>query len=51
MAGKEEADAVVIGSGLGGLSCAGLLARYGKDVIVLESHDLPSGAAHSANSV
>lgn len=38
---------MVIGSGLGGLCCAGLLARYGKDVLVLESHDLPGGAAHS----
>ncbi|KAK9069633.1 hypothetical protein SSX86_011537 [Deinandra increscens subsp. villosa] len=45
--GKAEADVVVIGSGLGGLCCAGLLARYGKDVMVLESHDLPGGAAHS----
>nr|KAJ0196860.1 hypothetical protein LSAT_V11C700371670 [Lactuca sativa] len=45
--GKPEADVVVIGSGLGGLCCAGLLARYGKDVIVLESHDQPGGAAHS----
>ncbi|GJV60186.1 prolycopene isomerase, chloroplastic [Tanacetum coccineum] len=45
--GKPEADVVVIGSGLGGLCCAGLLARYGKDVLVLESHDLPGGAAHS----
>lgn len=47
--GKAEADVVVIGSGLGGLCCAGLLARYGKDVLVLESHDLPGGAAHSFN--
>lgn len=38
---------VVIGSGLGGLCCAGLLARYGQDVLVLESHDRPGGAAHS----
>lgn len=38
---------MVIGSGLGGLCCAGLLARYGQDVLVLESHDLPGGAAHS----
>lgn len=46
-AGKLEADVVVIGSGIGGLCCAGLLARYEKDVLVLESHDQPGGAAHS----
>uniref|UniRef100_A0A2P2MQW1 Amine oxidase domain-containing protein n=1 Tax=Rhizophora mucronata TaxID=61149 RepID=A0A2P2MQW1_RHIMU len=45
--GKPEADVIVIGSGIGGLCCAGLLARYQQDVIVLESHDLPGGAAHS----
>lgn len=45
--GKPEADVVVIGSGIGGLCCAGLLARYQQDVIVLESHDIPGGAAHS----
>lgn len=45
--GKPEADVVVIGSGIGGLCCAGLLARYGQDVLVLESHDVPGGAAHS----
>ncbi|XP_028555579.1 prolycopene isomerase, chloroplastic isoform X3 [Dendrobium catenatum] len=45
--GKLEADVVVIGSGIGGLCCAGLLAKYNQDVIVLESHDVPGGAAHS----
>ncbi|GLT74700.1 hypothetical protein SLA2020_464830 [Shorea laevis] len=45
--GKPEADVVVIGSGIGGLCCAGLLARYQQDVLVLESHDQPGGAAHA----
>lgn len=45
--GKPEADVVVIGSGIAGLCCASLLARYEQDVLVLESHDLPGGAAHS----
>jgi len=43
----EEADVVIIGSGLAGLSCGALLSYYGKNVVVLESHDAPGGAAHS----
>lgn len=46
-AARSEADVVVIGSGIGGLCCAGLLARYEQDVLVLESHDQPGGAAHA----
>jgi carotene isomerase len=41
-----QADGVVIGSGLGGLVAAALLARYGQRVIVCESHTIPGGAAH-----
>lgn len=41
-----ETDIVVIGSGIGGLSCAALLARYGFNVIVCESHSIAGGAAH-----
>ncbi len=44
---SHETDYVVIGSGIGGLCCAALLARYGYAVTVLESHYLPGGAAHS----
>lgn len=43
----RDADVIVIGSGLGGLTAAALLARYGKQVIVCESHTIPGGAAHS----
>ena len=40
-------DIIVIGSGIGGLSCAAMLSRYGLDVTVCESHSIPGGAAHS----
>ena len=46
-AASGEPDVVVIGSGIGGLCCAALLARYGMSVTVLESHDVPGGAAHA----
>jgi phytoene dehydrogenase-like protein len=42
-----ETDVVVIGSGIGGLSCAALLAHYGFEVLVCESHGIPGGAAHA----
>jgi carotene isomerase len=40
-------DVIVIGSGIGGLVAAGLLARYGRRVLVCESHAIAGGAAHS----
>lgn len=43
----RSCDVIVIGSGIGGLTAAALLARYGKRVIVCESHTIPGGAAHS----
>ena len=36
-------DAIVIGSGIGGLSAGALLARYGKSVLVCEAHTIPGG--------
>ncbi|MGF1482493.1 MAG: phytoene desaturase family protein [Cyanophyceae cyanobacterium] len=42
-----KTDVVIIGSGIGGLSCGALLARYGFDVTVCESYTRPGGAAHA----
>ena len=47
MTNSESVDVVVIGSGIGGLSCAALLAKYGYRVTVCESHSIAGGAAHS----
>ncbi len=41
-----ETDVVVIGSGIGGLTCAAFLARSGLAVTVCESHVTAGGAAH-----
>ncbi len=43
----ESVDVVVIGSGIGGLCCGALLAKYGYQVLVCESHAIAGGAAHS----
>jgi len=40
-----EFDAVVIGSGLGGLSFAGYMAKHGYKCLILEQHDVPGGYA------
>jgi all-trans-retinol 13,14-reductase len=40
-----EFDAVIIGSGLGGLSCAAAFARQGFKPLVIEQHNIPGGYA------
>ena len=47
MSSQTDTDVVVIGSGIGGLCCAAMMARYGFEVIVCESHSIPGGAAHA----
>lgn len=44
---RDAYDAIVVGSGLGGLSAAALLARRGRSVLVVERHDRPGGYAHA----
>lgn len=43
----QDLDAVVIGSGIGGLAIAVLLAKVGKKVLVLEQHDRAGGCCHT----
>jgi all-trans-retinol 13,14-reductase len=43
----EKIDAIVIGSGLGGLTTAGLLSRVGKRVLVIEQHYIAGGCTHA----
>lgn len=40
-------DAVIIGSGMGGMTCAALLAKEGKRVLVLEKHYTAGGFTHA----
>lgn len=42
---ENKYDVVIIGSGLGGLSCGATLAKAGKKVLVLEQHELVGGCA------
>lgn len=40
-------DVIVVGAGLGGLACAGYLAKNGFKVLLLEQYDVPGGYATS----
>ncbi|MEM9806865.1 MAG: NAD(P)/FAD-dependent oxidoreductase [Cyanobacteria bacterium P01_D01_bin.56] len=42
----NQTEIVIIGSGIGGLCCGALLARYGYDIVICESHSIVGGAAH-----
>lgn len=46
LAGRHY-DAIIIGSGMGGLTTAALLAKAGKKVLVLEKHYVAGGFTHT----
>ena len=47
MSAADRWDAIVIGSGMGGLACAAALANYGRRVLVLERHYVAGGLTHT----
>ena len=40
---KDRYDVIVIGAGIGGLTCGALLAKNGLSVLVVEQHYNPGG--------
>ena len=44
---RYQGNSVVVGSGLGGLTSAALLARAGKSVLIVERNDRTGGYAHA----
>ena len=40
---KTKYDAVIIGAGLGGLTCGALLAKSGLKTLIIEQHSIPGG--------
>jgi len=44
---NDEFDAIILGSGMAGLTCAATLSRFGMKILVLEQHDVAGGGTHT----
>ena len=43
---EKNYDTIVIGSGIGGMTCGAALAKLGQKVLILEQHYIPGGFTH-----
>ena len=43
----DHLDAIIIGSGIGGMTTGAIMAKAGKRVLILEQHDQAGGCCHS----
>eukprot|EP00931_Biecheleriopsis_adriatica_P114955 TRINITY_DN9081_c0_g2_i1.p1 TRINITY_DN9081_c0_g2~~TRINITY_DN9081_c0_g2_i1.p1 ORF type:complete len:711 (-),score=127.27 TRINITY_DN9081_c0_g2_i1:101-2197(-) len=46
---KGPYDTIIVGSGMGGLTCGSVLAQLGYKVLVLEAHEIAGGSTHDYN--
>lgn len=44
---EDQYDAIIIGSGIGGMTCGAMLSKAGQKVLVLEQHYTAGGYTHS----
>ena len=43
----NQLDAIIIGSGIGGMATGAIMAKAGKRVLILEQHDQAGGCCHT----
>jgi all-trans-retinol 13,14-reductase len=43
----DDLDAIIVGSGIGGLTTGAIMAKAGKRVLILEQHDQAGGCCHT----
>jgi phytoene dehydrogenase-like protein len=46
---KGPWDVIIVGSGMGGLTCGSVLSQFGYKVMVLEAHEVAGGSTHDYN--
>ncbi|BBM82003.1 phytoene desaturase family protein [Candidatus Uabimicrobium amorphum] len=44
---EKKWDCIIVGSGMGGMTCAAMLSKLGKKVLLVEQHYVPGGYTHT----